>query len=110
MKKSKSRTAAASGIEQTGVASTQQSQITRPRRNTKTLTILKALEHGSLNRFEAERLGDHCLNSTVSKLRQMGYPVLGVWENVPTRFDTTVRVLRYRVPRGEAGKHVGRTS
>lgn len=37
---------------------------------TKTSRILAYLvAGGSLNRFEAERLGDHCLNSTISALK-----------------------------------------
>ena len=39
------------------------------KRKTKLASILGHFsEGGSLNRFEAERLGDHCLNSTVSIL------------------------------------------
>jgi hypothetical protein len=39
----------------------------------------------SLNRFEAERFGDHCLNSTVSVLRADGLTLHGQWEYVPMR-------------------------
>lgn len=42
--------------------------------NTKEMSILEELRTGrSLNRFEAERLGDHCLHSTISTLRSKGY-------------------------------------
>lgn len=51
--------------------------------------------HG-LNRFEAERHGDHCLNTTVAALRAEGCVIHSEWETVPTRFNPKgVRVLRY---------------
>ena len=53
---------------------------------------------GSLNRFEAERIGDHCLNSTVSVLTAKGIVIGRVWERVPTRFGNKVTVCRYSVP------------
>lgn len=64
---------------------------------TKRDAILAALRSGrGLNRFEAERLGDHCLNSTVSALRATGHAIDSSWERVPTRFNPAgVRVLRY---------------
>ncbi|MCR9279056.1 MAG: helix-turn-helix domain-containing protein [Pseudomonadaceae bacterium] len=76
----------------------------RPRKNTKALRILEALEAGSLNRFEAEDLGDHALNSTIATLRAKGYEIQGIWEVVPTRFAAPARVLRYQiVPRIAGG-------
>ncbi|CAL94483.1 hypothetical protein [Azoarcus olearius] len=65
---------------------------------TKKAIILGALcdPHG-LNRFEAERIGDHCLNSTIAALRAAGCAIHSEWETVPTRFNPRgVRVLRYR--------------
>ncbi len=62
---------------------------------TKKAAILEALRHGSLNRFQAERLGDHCLNSTVSELRADGHAILSRYEKVQTRFGRQVRVKRY---------------
>ena len=50
----------------------------------------------SLNRFDAERYGEHCLNSTVAVLRANGMGLHGEWETVPTRFGVTTRVKRYR--------------
>lgn len=52
---------------------------------------------GGLNRFEAERIGDHCLNSTIANVREMyGIKLVSRWETVPTRYcETGVRVLRY---------------
>lgn len=64
-------------------------------RKTKKQVILEALTSGSLNRFEAERLGDHCLHSTVSELRQSGHAILSHWERVPTRWGVECRVKRY---------------
>lgn len=49
-----------------------------------------------LNRFEAERLGDHCLNTTVAALRAEGCVIQSAWERVRTRHNPKgVRVLRY---------------
>jgi len=62
---------------------------------TKQGMVLRALAQGSLNRFEAERLGDHCLNSTVALLRDKGHLIYSRWERIPTRFDKSVRVKRY---------------
>lgn len=67
---------------------------------TKKDTILNILSRRSLNRFEAERFGDHCLNSTVSALTADGYRFYSQWEEVPTRFGTTARVKRYFLLRG----------
>lgn len=67
---------------------------------TKKAAILEALRRGSLNRFEAERLGDHCLNSTISELRAEGHVIHAHAEQVPTRFGRNVRVKRYHLMRG----------
>lgn len=67
------------------------------RQDTKELSIIKVLLAGkSLNRFEAEPLGDHCLHSTIATLRAKGYLFLDQWERVPTRFNKEARVKRYR--------------
>lgn len=52
---------------------------------------------GGLNRFEAERIGDHCLNSTIAEIRAIfGDKLYQCWEVVPTRYcPDGVRVLRY---------------
>jgi len=45
-------------------------EITQRRQDTKILRILETLRSGrSLNRFDAEILGDHALNSTIARLR-----------------------------------------
>ncbi len=65
--------------------------------HTKELSILKVLRAGrSLNRFEAEPLGDHCLQSTIATLRGKGYLFYDEWERVKTRFNKEARVKRYR--------------
>jgi len=68
------------------------------RRDDTKIAKMKALFRAgiSLNRFEAERYGDHCLNSTVSILRADGLMLVGIWEKVPTRFGVSARVKRYR--------------
>lgn len=64
--------------------------------DSKTDRILGTLRAGmSLNRFEAERLGDHTLNSTISRLRAKGNIITSKWEAVPNRFGSVTRVKRY---------------
>lgn len=79
----------------------------RPRKangSTKPLTkighILYHLMTGaSLNRFEAERIGDHCLNSTISALANTyGLAFNRRRERVPNRFGTLTDVIRYSLP------------
>lgn len=66
--------------------------------DSKEMVVLKVLLRRSLNRFEAEKIGDHCLHSTVSTLRHAnGIDIDRVWETVPTRFGRATRVKRYRV-------------
>jgi hypothetical protein len=67
----------------------------RPNYNKETmiLTIMRAGQ--SLNTFEAQRLGDTCLNSTISTLRGKGYLFHDEWEWVPNRFGGETRVKRY---------------
>lgn len=69
---------------------------TRIRRNTKLGRILTVLAAGrSLNRFEAERIGDHCLHSTVAKIERYGIRVQRHGETVPGYGGHRVRVMRY---------------
>ena len=66
------------------------------RHDTKESTILAIMRAGqSLNRFEAERLGDHCLPSTIATLRSKGYQFTDEWEWVKTSFNKEVHVKRY---------------
>lgn len=66
------------------------------KQSTKKSIILAILMSGkSLNRFEAEHFGDHCLHSTISELRNEGYLFHDEWEWVNTRFGREVRVKRY---------------
>ena len=64
---------------------------------TKKFSIIRHFLKGlSLNRFEAEGLGDHYLNSTISALVNiLGLEVPRKWEIVPNRFGGTTRVKRY---------------
>ncbi|MFV0284447.1 MAG: hypothetical protein ACK5JE_11745 [Castellaniella sp.] len=66
---------------------------------TKKEMILQELRLRSLNRFEASRLGDTCLNTTVAQLRADGHVLYAAFEDVPTRFGKTVRVKRYSLLR-----------
>lgn len=69
------------------------------KRESKQAKILRHFLTGqTLNVFEAEPLGDHCLNSTVSTLSNLcGLQFDREWETVPTRFGIKVRVMRYRL-------------
>ena len=68
--------------------------------------ITRILEHllfiESLNRFEAERLGDHCLHSTISSLAN-GYGLLfeRQLERVPNHWGQPCTVTRYSLPTNE---------
>jgi hypothetical protein len=71
----------------------------------KYVTILKTLLDGAtLNRFEAERLGDHTLNSTISTLHnRFGIYIHAEREQVPCRVGL-VSVNRYSLPTTEHEK------
>lgn len=86
-----------------------------PKRKTKLASVLEHfVKGGSLNRFEAERLGDHCLNSTIAALcSRHGLTFIRVDERVPNRFGTKTRVTRYSLPDSElerASKVLSRVS
>ena len=56
----------------------------------------------SLNRFEAELLGDHCLNSTVAKLaHSYGLKFQRQPEKVPNRWGAPCDVTRYSLPESQ---------
>lgn len=60
--------------------------------------VIAALQHpNGLNRFEAERIGEHAINSTVAVIRaRYGSRLIQQWETLPTRYcPHGVRVLRY---------------
>lgn len=72
----------------------------RPRRPTKEDRMLRILleRARSLNRFEAEDLGDHCLHSTVAALQsRKGLTIHREWETVPGYDGSLTRVKRYRL-------------
>jgi len=69
-------------------------------------TIARALVYfrhlGSLNRFEAEALGDHCLNSTIAKLaNDYGLNFDRLPEKVPNRWGEPCDVIRYSLPESQ---------
>lgn len=69
----------------------------RIRRLTKLHRIFAELAHGrSLNRFEAESLGDHCLHSTVSTIQQRYRIIVSRREETVRGFGGhPTRVVRY---------------
>lgn len=71
--------------------------------------IARILEHlatgGSLNRFDAERLGDHCLNSTIAVLSgTYALNFIRQREKVPNRFGSATPVIRYRLSEKEQAR------
>lgn len=68
------------------------------RKDTKTARILEELLVRKLNRFDAEQIGDHCLNSTISSLQGLGLNIARQRVSVPTRFGKPVKVCEYWVP------------
>lgn len=68
-----------------------------PKPESKKAKMLRYFVTGkSLNVFEAEPIGDHCLNSTISALaNDYGLEFHRQWETVPSRFCKEVRVKRY---------------
>ncbi|OMG67021.1 hypothetical protein AUR61_001470 [Stutzerimonas balearica] len=79
------------------------SKTTRPEAPSKNVRILLHLLTGAtLNRFEAEKLGDHCLNSTISELaNRHGLAFTRQPERVPNRWGKPCRVIRYGLPPSE---------
>ncbi|HCA6586550.1 TPA: hypothetical protein MXV30_005442 [Pseudomonas aeruginosa] len=60
------------------------------------------LTGASLNRFEAEKLGDHCLNSTISTLaNKHGLSIGRQPEKVPNRWGKSCTVTRYSLSPSE---------
>ncbi|WP_426115901.1 hypothetical protein [Pseudomonas sp. DSP3-2-2] len=53
----------------------------------------------SLNRFEAERIGEHCLHTTISRLcNYHGLAFTRHAEAVPNNWGSPCRVVRYSLP------------
>jgi hypothetical protein len=66
---------------------------------TKNASILATLFAGnSLHRFQAERIGDHCLHSTISTLtHDYGLAFERRPVRVPNRFGSMTKVKEYRL-------------
>lgn len=63
------------------------------------------LNDGSLQRFEAERLGDHCLHSTISSLANgYGLKFQRQLERVPNHWGEPCTVTRYSLIASERGR------
>lgn len=73
---------------------------------TKIVRILGVLRSGiSMNRFEAERIGDHCLPSTISDLGNFhGLIINRHFELVPNHWGDPCQVKRYTLPSSEYDK------
>ncbi|MNN05320.1 hypothetical protein D3C81_1180760 [compost metagenome] len=86
----------------------QQSSPSQGQSNTAPLSkIARILAHlltgASLNRFEAEGLGDHCLNTTISVLgkNRHGLIIERHYERVPNGWGDPCLVKRYSLPFSE---------
>lgn len=80
------------GVEITNLTAYKSKFITKQDR------VIEALKQPQgLNRFEAERIGEHSINSTVAVIRKRyGQHLVQEWETVPTRHNPNgVRVIRY---------------
>jgi hypothetical protein len=76
---------------------------TAPSKICRVLTIL--ISGRTLNRFEAEREGEHCLHTTISALaNKHGLLFVRTPETVPTNWGASCRVIRYRL----APSHIDR--
>ncbi len=90
--------------------SKEQSRPRKANHSTKPLSkaarVLSAFMTGaSLNRFEAERIGDHCLHSTVSVFKNkycLNFERKN--ERVPNHWGKPCTVVRYRLPESERQK------
>lgn len=72
------------------------SQNTLSQRPTKIKRVLSELARGrSLQRFEAESLGDHCLHSTIARIEKLGIRVARREEVVRGFAGHPTRVVRY---------------
>ena len=64
---------------------------------TKNDTIMSELAERPLNRFEAEKIGDHCLPSTISRLTKLhGLEFPRRLVKVTNRFGGETSVMEYR--------------
>ncbi|MGV8889807.1 MAG: hypothetical protein ACOH2P_17565 [Pseudomonas sp.] len=67
--------------------------------------LVHLLTGSSTNRFEAECLGDHCLNSTIATLaNRHGLNFQRQPERVPNRWGLPCLVTRYSLPASEHDK------
>ncbi|WP_213879211.1 hypothetical protein [Pseudomonas sp. dw_358] len=84
-------------------ASPSQGDITTGKAPSKIARVLQhMLYDGSLIRFEAERLGDHCLHSTISSLaNSYGLKFQRQLERVPNHWGEPCTVTRYTLPPSE---------
>jgi hypothetical protein len=74
--------------------------------------LLMFVEGKTLNRFEAERVGDHALHSTVSGIQSRGVTILRREETVAGFMGAPTRVMRYwlcEASRGRALELLGKT-
>lgn len=86
-------------------ASPSQGDITTSKAPSKIARVLAyMLNDGSLQRFEAERLGDHCLHSTISSLANgYGLKFQRQLERVPNHWGEPCTVTRYSLFASERG-------
>ncbi|WP_226506446.1 hypothetical protein [Pseudomonas sp. MWU16-30317] len=84
-------------------SSRSQANLNVPDAPNKICRVLKCLIEGrSLNRFEGERIGDHCLHTTISRLaNHYSLNFIRVSGAVPNNWGAPCRVIRYSLPTSE---------
>ncbi len=74
----------------------------KPTQNQRILDYMK--EFGSITRIDAYKdLGVMCLNSRISDLRRLGYPIIGKTETVLNRYGEKCRICRYSLGGADNG-------
>ena len=74
----------------------------KPTQNERILDYIK--DFGSITRLEAMRdIGVMCLNSRVSDLRRLGYPIISTPETVLNRYGEKCRIYRYSLGGADNG-------
>lgn len=92
----------------TQMSSPNQCEINHTIARTKKARVLEYfIFQGSLNRFEAQHIGDHCLHTTVSNLaNRHGLEFIRTPEKVPNKWGAPSEVTRYQLADDQREKAV----
>jgi len=90
-------------LEQSSLSHGDVTTATAPNKICRVLAYM--IDGHSLNRFEAERIGEHCLHTTISRLcNHYGLVFTRFSEAVPNNWGSPCRVVRYSLPRSQIGR------